>query len=439
MNDIKPNTPDKSVKKFSDISNEPGVFDPNKSFDEQASPVANEPETNDTPIVIDNNQNFAKSPSEEPKKMDFTPPQNQKQSRNPFKPLFAKFEALSKKQKIIVLIVALLILAAILYGVYAVFLKKDKPAPVSQQPVAEKKVEAPKPTTEASTLTGIQVPIGSNKRPITSIQIENSPDARPQSGLLQAGVVFEAIAEGGITRFNASFQEAQPDYIGPIRSVRPYYAQLVAPFDPIFVHAGGSGDGLAKLAELGLKDLDHGANGAAFKRVSDRYAPHNLYSSMADLDKAAQGRGYTSSNAKGFLRKDEVKNQPPTITSIAMNISGPLYNTSYTYDAATNTYKRTLADRPHTDYRSGEQISPKVVVAMVAPWSQNGIYSVYGIIGSGEVTIFQDGQMTKGTWNKPSEKEQISFKDATGKPIALDAGQTWITLLRSPGELTANP
>ncbi len=433
-NDIKPNNSDRNFKKFDQISDEPGVFDPNKSLDDQVS----EDTSIDKPINIDNDNNPSDFTSDQPKKMDFRPPETQKTSKNPFKLLGRKFNALSKKQKIIVIAVIVLLLAAISYGAYALFLKKDKPAEV-KQPVAEKKVEPPKPTTEASTLTGIQVPIGSNKRPITSIQIENSPDARPQSGLLQAGVVFEAIAEGGITRFNASFQEAQPDYIGPIRSVRPYYAQLVAPFDPIFVHAGGSGDGLNKLSELGLKDLDHGANGAAFRRVSDRYAPHNLYSSTVDLDKAAQGRGYTSSNAKGFLRKEEVKNQPPTISNITMNISGQLYNTSYAYDAATNTYKRSLAGKPHTDYRSGEQISPKVVVAMVAPWSQNDIYSVYAIIGSGEATIFQDGQMTKGTWTKTADKEQITFKDATGKPIALDAGQTWITLLRSPGELAATP
>ncbi|MCP5939883.1 DUF3048 domain-containing protein, partial [Klebsiella pneumoniae] len=83
----------------------------------------------------------------------------------------------------------------------------------------------PKPTTVANTLTGLQVAPDVNQRPVTGVMIENSTDARPQSGLDQAGVVFEAIAEGGITRFLALFQDTQPDYVGPVRSSRPYYVQ----------------------------------------------------------------------------------------------------------------------------------------------------------------------------------------------------------------------
>ena len=64
---------------------------------------------------------------------------------------------------------------------------------------------APVPTTKPSRLTGVEVAIKLNKRPVTGIMIENSPDARPQAGLLDAGVVYEAIAEGGITRFLAVY------------------------------------------------------------------------------------------------------------------------------------------------------------------------------------------------------------------------------------------
>ena len=299
--------------------------------------------------------------------------------------------------------------------------------------------EPPKPTTEASRLTGVVIPIETNKRPVTSIQIENSPDARPQSGLLQAGVVYEAIAEGGITRFNASFLEAQPDYIGPIRSVRPYYAELAAPFDPIFVHAGGSAAGIAKIGELGLKDFDHGANGGAFQRVSDRYAPHNLYSSTAAIDAGAAARGYTSSEVKSFLRKEEKKGLPPTASTINLTISSALYNVTYTYDPTNNVYLRTMGGRPHTDQRSGQQLAPKVVVAMVTPFSQSGIYSVYQTVGSGAVFIFQDGQVQQGTWERASAKEQFVFKDAAGQPIGLNPGQSWLTLVKNPGQVAFTP
>lgn len=349
------------------------------------------------------------------------------------------FKHATKKQKIVGGAIAAVLLVAGGGGIYALQKHFARPAVVTPVVTVEKKAEPPKPTTEASRLTGVQIPIETNKRPVTSVQIENSPDARPQAGLKDAGVVFEAIAEGGITRFNASFLESQPDYIGPVRSVRPYYAVLAAPFDPIFVHAGGSADGLAKLRDLGLKDMDHGANGNTFRRVSDRYAPHNLYTSMADLDKASAGRGYTASNVKSLLRKEEEKGKPVAARIIDLNISSPLYNVHYDYDAASNTYLRTMAGKPHTDHKSGAQIAPKVVVALVMSFSQNGIYSVYQTVGSGHATIFQDGQVIQATWKKAGEKEQFEFVDAAGQPVKLSAGQTWFTLVKAANNVTFAP
>ena len=276
-----------------------------------------------------------------------------------------RFRHATRKQQILGVFLVLVLLIGGGSGVYAwnKQLNKREPTPA---PNVEKKEEPPKSNTEASKLTGVQVNPEVNKRPVVSIQIENSPDARPQSGLKDAGVVFEAIAEGGITRFNASFLETQPDYIGPVRSVRPYYASLAAAFDPVFVHAGGSAAGLAKLRELGLKDLDHGANGNAFRRVSERYAPHNLYTSMADLDRVSASRGYTTSNIKSFARKEEKKGLPTTAKAIDLKISSALYNVHYDFDPASNTYKRSMGGRPHTDQRSGQQLSPKAVVVLVS-------------------------------------------------------------------------
>jgi Protein of unknown function (DUF3048) N-terminal domain/Protein of unknown function (DUF3048) C-terminal domain len=366
----------------------------------------------------------------------FTPEPEPKS--NPLDRIKDFWKNLSKKQRILFGVIALVIVLLLGGGVYA--LTKDDQAPTTQTPTSKKKAAtATKPTTEPSRLTGLPVDPEVNKRPVTSIQIENSPSARPQSGLKDAGVVFEAIAEGGITRFNASFLEAQPDYIGPIRSVRPYYAVLAAPFDPIFVHAGGSAQGLGTLKILGLKDLDHGANGNAFQRVGNREAPHNLYSSTTALDKASQARGYTSSDVKSFERKAEQKNLPITAKMINLSISSPLYNVSYNYDQASNTYPRTLGGQPHTDEKTGTQIAPKVVVALVMNYSQSGIYSVYQTTGTGTAFVFQDGTVTQATWNKPNDQTQFTFTDASGKPVKLDAGQTWLTLVKATSAVTYAP
>jgi hypothetical protein len=303
----------------------------------------------------------------------------------------------------------------------------------------------------------VQVEPSLAQRAVTGVMIENSVDARPQAGLVDAGVVFEAIAEGGITRFLALFQESQPDYIGPIRSARPYYVRWAAGFDAAYTHSGGSGEALALIQSLGIKDMDHGAYGNQyFDRVSNRYAPHNVYTSMARLDELRNSKGYTSSTFTPFSRiavedaeekKVEVATEATPVATvsapantIAFNISSPLYNTSYTYDATANVYKRVMAGQAHTDERSGKQISPSVVIALVMSYSihPDGVHSAYANIGSGKVLIFQNGVVQEGTWTKATDTASLSFKDASGLDIALQPGQKWITAIPD-GRTTYSP
>ncbi len=300
----------------------------------------------------------------------------------------------------------------------------------------------PAPVVITSKLTGAVVEQALSERNVTGIMIENSIDARPQSGLVDAGVVFEAIAEGGITRFLALFQEAQPDYIGPIRSARPYYVRWASGFDAGYVHSGGSGEALALISTLSVKDMDHGKVGkGSFDRVTNRFAPHNVYTSMARLDALRTSLGYPASNFEGFERiappkeGEAVKSQGTgeKASSIAFDISSTNYNTSYTYVAETNSYNRVMAGRPHTDERSGKQISPTVVIALEATYGihGDGVHSVYGNIGTGEVTVFQNGEVIHGTWSKPSDTAPLKFKTASGEPLLLQPGQTWITAIHN--------
>lgn len=309
------------------------------------------------------------------------------------------------------------------------------PEVVKQEKVVE---EAPKPTTEASKLTGLQVEPALNSRMIQAVMIENSPDARPQSGLLQAGVVYEAIAEGGITRFLAVFQESQPEYIGPVRSARPYYVEWARGYDAGYAHAGGSPEAISLIGALGVKDM--GDSKGYFYRVSSRYAPHNLYTDMAKLDAYRQLRGYTTSSFTPFARKTEAASSSVTARVIDMDISSPLYDVRYEYDPSTNSYKRFLGGKPHTDEKSGQQLSPKVVIALVTTYSIHAdrIHSVYKTTGSGTAIVYQDGVVTNATWKKDSQTASLEIVDASGKALALNPGQTWITAV-TDGKVTHTP
>ncbi|MEO8911348.1 MAG: DUF3048 domain-containing protein, partial [Candidatus Saccharimonas sp.] len=280
-----------------------------------------------------------------------------------------------------------------------------------------------------SPLTGAKVDdVTLTTRPITAIMIENSPDARPQSGVKQAGIVYEAIAEGGITRFLALYQEAQPGLVGPVRSLRMYFLDWATPYNPGIVHVGGSAAALSEVRNGNYNDLDQFFNGSAFWRSTDRYAPHNVYTSFDNLNKLEQSKGITSSTFVGFLRADGKPSDAPDATSVDINFSGPLYNTHYDYDTASNTYLRNVGGVASMDREDG-QISPSVVIAMKVDMSlilQDGYREAITTTGSGVADIFQNGAVIEATWKKDGRTAPLQFFDASGNEISLNRGQTWI-------------
>ena len=352
------------------------------------------------------------------------------------------FKNLSKKRKAIFLALIIILLLVIGGGIYLAL------NPNKKLPVVSIKKSTPavvKPKLVPSTLTGLPVDPNVNNRTVTAIMIENSIDARPQSGLDQAGVVFEAIAEGGVTRFMGVFQDTQPSYIGPVRSARPYYIQWALGFNAAYAHVGGSPDALADLNAWNVRNIDQFANSAAFQRISSRYAPHNVYTSISQLNTVENTKGWTSSNFKGFIRKADTPAKTPTASNLSFTLSGPIYNPSFTYNPSTNNYTRSENGTVHNVIsQSGvlTPITPKVVVALITPLGQGALdssgayYSDYNVLGSGQAMIFQDGTEITANWNKQNSTDQITFTDNSGNPVKLNAGQTWLTAVATSANVS---
>ena len=305
-----------------------------------------------------------------------------------------------------------------------------------------------------SNLSGLPVSDdGVNQRSVTAVMIENSIDARPQSGLSEAGVVYEAVAEGGVTRYMALYQDTQPTNVGPIRSARPYYVQWALGFDAAYAHVGGSPDALSDITAWGVKDMNQFYNGNSYHRVSSRAAPHNVYTGIDTLAQLESSKGYGASSYTPFVRKTDAPYgaKPATgntkyaaqgdvrtpANSLDFSLSGYTYDPHYDYNAATNTYNRSEAGAAQTDANTGQQLNPKVVIAIVVPLGRGALdssgayYSDYNTIGSGTAYVFQDGTVTTAQWQKGDNKANISFTGADGKPLALNRGQTWITAVSS--------
>jgi hypothetical protein len=338
-----------------------------------------------------------------------------------------------------------LILAALIGGSYFWFFKPPATIAVASVPTVKK---PPALVTVPAPLTGLPIDPALAKRPVTGIMVENSPDARPQSGLQDAGVVYEAIAEGGITRFMGLFQDTRPQYIGPVRSLRPYYLDFAVPWDASIAHVGGSPDALAQIRSgaAGMKDLDQFFNSGSYWRQASRPAPHNVYTSFDRLDALNQAKGYTASSPVGWEHKSDKALKVPTAKSINISISSALYNVHYDYDAASNSYLRAEGGKAHivttaADDAAGQQLHPKVVITLVIPYSiiDGAGHSGYASSGSGSGYIFQDGGVTALTWSKTDRSGQFVFKDAAGQAIKLNAGQAWISVVGSAGQVNSAP
>lgn len=352
-------------------------------------------------------------------------------SGKPPKPKFMSFKWRHSKK---VTVIGVVLVLALLSGAGALAKHLSKDQPVKDEVVAVKKPAAKPPEPILSKLTGVPVDPAVNALPVTGIMIENHyPDARPQSGLDQAGVVFEAIAEGGITRFMALYLEGQPDHIGPVRSARPYYVQWCMSFDCSLAHVGGSPEALQNIRDWGTKDLDQFSNAGAYWRIRERYAPHNVYTSIQKLHEVESAKGYGTSTFTPLVRKKDSAAAIPNAASIDLNISSGNYNTHYDYDAASNSYKRSQGGGPHMIRRgdgSEVQLQPKVVVALIMSYGVAADkHSQYGTTGSGTAYVFQDGTVTEGIWSKADVKSNLAINLPDGTPLKLNAGQTWFTAL----------
>ena len=290
--------------------------------------------------------------------------------------------------------------------------------------------QTPAPVVYYSPLSGEKVPDeASTKQAVTAVMLENSPDARPQSGMKSAGVVFEAIAEGGITRFLALFQEGKPAVVGPVRSVRMYYVDWLAPFQASVAHVGGSAAALAEVRNGNYRDIDQFFNGSSYWRATDRYAPHNVYTSFERLDALNAKKGYATSTFTAWPRQDGIPAKTPNAAVIDVKISSAVYNSHYQYDPTSNTYLRSEGGAAHLDREQG-QLAPSVVIVIDATEStvlEDGYREQISTIGSGRARVFQNGTVTEATWSKADRGSQIKFTDSAGKEIPLNRGQTWIT------------
>lgn len=273
---------------------------------------------------------------------------------------------------------------------------------------------------------------GYEKR-LTAVMIENHTDARPQSGLAGAAVVYEAPVEANFTRFMALYPlDAKVDKIGPVRSARLYYLDWLREFGkPMYMHVGGSPQALSEIGEGGIFDINEFSYGWYFWRDSARYAPHNAYTS-SKLFQAAWEKygGDETPTTSSWQYADGVACAKDCVDQIKIIFSLPSYVVRWNYNTSTNQFDRYQTEGRHTDTGGKSIFADTVIVQRVT----SKVIDEVGrkdieTIGKGEAIIFANGIATKGVWTKSAIKNKTEWLTEDGTPIPLKPGKIWVEVV----------
>lgn len=293
-----------------------------------------------------------------------------------------------------------------------------------------------------SRLTGEWIPKNEAKKRPYAVMINNISFVSPyHSGLSQAGVIYEAVVEGGITRLLGIFENFNSEKIGSCRSARHYFASFADEYDAIFVHYGHTSYAINKIYSLGINNISglSEEESVAFYRDSSLAAPHNAFASSEGLKKAAKQLGYRTEYEKDyrghFLFNNEDK--PPNKGDEAPKVS--IFYSSYTapyfeYNEKDGLYYNFQFGSKHMDVENNRQLCFKnIIIMLVKEWDidSNGYQTMDIEHSAGEGFYITDNKVQSIRWEKNESEKTCFYTYENGKEIRLNPGKTYIGIVPS--------
>lgn len=341
---------------------------------------------------------------------------------------------------LIIILVVLIIVAGVLFAL-KVLDKRQVETNANGEQIEEKK-EEPK----------VQiVDVNSKTRPY-AVMINNNHSAWPQCGLKDAYLVYEIIAEGGITRMMALYKDKLPEKVGSVRSARHYFIDYAEENDAIFIHWGGSPQAYSRINK-GINDLDGIAlEGSVFfrDRSLNRAYEHTGFVDLAKVKEYADNKGYTRDTEKDLLLNYSAteidlstNEQAESANGITLKYSD-YHTTSYEYDSTNKVYKRSMSGKANVDLETGEQYTAKnIIVYKVKNYTlsdgENKGRQDLNNIGSGSGYYISCGYAVPITWEKTSHSGQTIYKYQNGEEITVNDGNTFIQIMPIDSNITIEP
>ena len=290
------------------------------------------------------------------------------------------------------------------------------------------------------------VDVNSKTRPY-AVMINNNHAAWPQCGLKDAYLVYEIVAEGGITRMMALYKDKLPEKIGSVRSARHYFIDYAEENDAIYIHWGGSPQAYSRI-NTGIDDLDGIAlEGSVFFRDKSlkRDYEHTGFVNLKKVKEYADDKGYTRDTDKDLLLNYSAKEIDLSTTEgvqLADDITlkySDYHTTSYEYDEENKVYKRSMSGKANVDLETGEQYTAKnIIVYKVNNYTlggENKGRQELENIGSGSGYYISNGYAAPITWEKTSHSGQTVYKYESGEEIKVNDGNTFIQIVPTTGTI----
>lgn len=370
-----------------------------------------------------------------------------------------------------------------IYGIMQVA-QNSKQDTVAKKTTTAVEEESTEPKTEVCPINGQMMTVAQKNKWVTrrplGVMIENHVEARPQSGVSSADVVYEAVAEGGITRFLAVFYCQDAPFIGPVRSARVHFMAMLREYGeyPLYGHVGGANcdettgsgcangakaDALGIIRKIGWDSYnDMNQFGVPFPyywrdydRLPNVATEHTVYSSTTKLwDYAKTNRKLTNVDEekvswdKTFeswkIADDAQAANRGTTNKIQLGFWNSFANdfsVVWNYDSKKNIYSRVNGGKPHFDKNTGKQLNAKNIIVVFAKESPandgyDGGHILYNLAGEGDALVFQNGKAITATWKKADPESRMKWYDEKDKEISIVRGKVFVEILPVGNKVT---
>lgn len=287
-------------------------------------------------------------------------------------------------------------------------------------------------------------------RPIT-VMFPTDQVAQPQYNIGEAGILYEIMAEGGISRMMGVIQGWHTmEKIGNIRSMRDYFVYVAKEWNPIMIHHGN-----IWYADEVLSTVDHidgttADSSTAFYRTADKEAPHNSFVSGSGILEYTNETGFSLVHTDaeyfdhfiftGVAHQNAFADYTDVYDATYLDMSNAFaINTPYfEYNDDTELYDRFMYGKEHVDAATGKQLSFKNIIIQYAYWEEkpDGTYLTFLMHdNTRDGWYLTNGKAIHITWEKTSDTEPTKYYDDNGAEIVLNTGKTMIFIVQEDKEI----